>query len=41
MLKGVPIFNGHGDSDVDQAELSVFLGCLSGSGVPANPDCAP
>ncbi|NLE57404.1 MAG: hypothetical protein GX616_03525, partial [Planctomycetes bacterium] len=28
-----------GDSDVDAQDLAIFLGCLSGAGVPAEPDC--
>jgi hypothetical protein len=28
------------DSDVDRDELRIFLGCLSGPGVPADPACA-
>ncbi len=28
------------DTDVDQQDLVIFLGCLSGANVPANPSCA-
>ncbi|HPD29387.1 MAG TPA: hypothetical protein PLL20_05290 [Phycisphaerae bacterium] len=29
-----------GDEFVDEADMRVFLSCLSGAGVPGNPDCA-
>lgn len=28
-----------GDSDVDAQDLAIFLGCLSGSGIAADPNC--
>lgn len=28
------------DDKVDRADVDIFLGCLSGSGVPADPNCA-
>lgn len=29
------------DGDVDTADLSIFIGCMRGSGIPASPECAP
>jgi Ca2+-binding EF-hand superfamily protein len=29
----------NGDGSVDQQDLDLFTGCVSGDGVPANPDC--
>ncbi|GMU22842.1 MAG: hypothetical protein AMXMBFR13_29260 [Phycisphaerae bacterium] len=29
-----------GDNKVDQSDVVVFAGCMSGAGVPGDPDCA-
>lgn len=40
-LPGCAIALLDGDADVDGDDVSVFLGCMTGPGVPGDPDCGP